>query len=921
MKKIASIALSIIILTSIFSIIQVSAADIPKTASGTTGDLKWNFDSETHTLSFDGKGKSADYHSTADVPWNSYASSVFKVEIGKDVESLHTFTLYVCKNINKYIIDEDNNYYSSKAGLLYSKDGAVLYRATSNRIFRALVKDGVKEIKEYALANSPWLDYVVLPDSVEKIGYAAFFGSSVTSVQFSLGANEIPSSCFKGCKELKEVTNLDNINKIDSNAFYDCENLEGLDIPKKVTKLGASSFEHAKLNKEVTIPEGITEIPENCFKNTFTDISNDFRFKLYMPNKVTIIKSSAFENSRVSRIITYSEKETSDENYSTIPKSVKKICDRAFYDASIGKLILQDGLEEIESEAFASSGLYTVEVPDTITKIGSNIIYDTEYAEENAPIETGVIYFGNYAVATVKNFADDIVIRDGTIGLSDSALTDNYKSVKITLPASLKYIPDSTLPFFGELKTVIVDEENPYFCVKDGILYSKDYTRLVMCPTKNEIKEVIIPDTVTEIAKAAFCYCGNIEKIVFPESLEKMGNTLCTGCSSLKSVTIPKNIEKVPFQSFQGCESLEEVKLHEGMTAIESVAFQGCKNLKKIELPSTLTKIDGSAFKGCENLTEISLPEGLTQLSASAFSNCKKLETVTLQSNIDNIPSYCFQKCTSLKTITIPEGIKYINYCAFSNCAALETVYVLDKLCGVDSNKAFLDCNKIKDIYLAVSDKDIDNQNEAVKKVYKGWNTLKAKMTNTAFHFNYDPLNPNPVEGTTATEATEPASAIPSVTVEPTETTTTVPETEPNTFEPTNPAHGTTTEAITTPSETTIVRIPEKTVCPISKISNPVKVSAKNKTVKAKKLIKKAQKIKPLTVKNAKGKVTVKLVKKGSNSKLFKLAKISKKGIITLKKWKKAKKGKYNLIVKITAKGNSKFKPKTINKLVKIKIK
>jgi hypothetical protein len=356
------------------------------------------------------------------------------------------------------------------------------------------------------------------------------------------------------------------------------------------------------------------------------------------------------------------------------------------------------------------------------------------------------------------------------------------------------------------------------------------------------------------------------------------------------------------------------------MTAIESVAFQGCKNLKKIELPSTLTKIDGSAFKGCENLTEITLPEGLTQLSASAFSNCKKLETVTLQSNIDNIPSYCFQKCTSLKTITIPEGIKYINYCAFSNCAALETVYVLDKLCGVDSNKAFLDCNKIKDIYLAVSDKDINNQNEAVKNVYKGWNTLKAKMTNTAFHFNYDPLNPNPVEGTTATEATEPASAIPSVTVEPTETTTTVPETEPNTFEPTNPAHGTTTDAITTPSETTIVRIPEKTVCPISKIPNPVKVSAKNKTVKAKKLIKKAQKIKPLTVKNAKGKLSYKLIKKGSAAKLFKKTRINSKGVITVKKCR-LKKGVYKLKVALIAAENNNYKQKRITKIIKIIIK
>jgi hypothetical protein len=177
-----------------------------------------------------------------------------------------------------------------------------------------------------------------------------------------------------------------------------------------------------------------------------------------------------------------------------------------------------------------------------------------------------------------------------------------------------------------------------------------------------------------------------------------------------------------------------------------------------------------------------------------------------------------------------------------------------------------------------------------------------------------------PTTEVSETAFTEPASAIPSVTVEPTETTTTVPETEPNTFEPTNPAHGTTTDAITTPSETTIVRIPEKTVCPISKIPNPVKVSAKNKTVKAKKLIKKAQKIKPLTVKNAKGKLSYKLIKKGSAAKLFKKTRINSKGVITVKKCR-LKKGVYKLKVALIAAENNNYKQKRITKIIKIIIK
>ena len=105
-----------------------------------------------------------------------------------------------------------------------------------------------------------------------------------------------------------------------------------------------------------------------------------------------------------------------------------------------------------------------------------------------------------------------------------------------------------------------------------------------------------------------------------------------------------------------------------------------------------------------------------------------------------------------------------------------------------------------------------------------------------------------------------------------------------------------------------------------TKKSNPIKVTVKAKSVKLKKLKKKTQSIMPITVKSAQGTVSYSLVKKGSTAKIFKLAKINKKGVITLKKLKKAKKGTYKLKVKITAKGNSEYKSKTINKVVKVKV-
>lgn len=137
--------------------------------------------------------------------------------------------------------------------------------------------------------------------------------------------------------------------------------------------------------------------------------------------------------------------------------------------------------------------------------------------------------------------------------------------------------------------------------------------------------------------------------------------------------------------------------------------------------------------------------------------------------------------------------------------------------------------------------------------------------------------------------------------IEPTTAVTTIPETISY------------TPATSAPAE-------ETTAKPAAvKKPNPIKVSVKTKTIKAKKLKAKKQKIKPFTVKKAQGKVTYKLVKNGTTKTIYKKLSI-KSGAITFKKGAYAKKT-YKIKVKITAKGNSKYKSKSINKIVKVKIK
>ncbi len=110
----------------------------------------------------------------------------------------------------------------------------------------------------------------------------------------------------------------------------------------------------------------------------------------------------------------------------------------------------------------------------------------------------------------------------------------------------------------------------------------------------------------------------------------------------------------------------------------------------------------------------------------------------------------------------------------------------------------------------------------------------------------------------------------------------------------------------------------QKKSASVNKKANPIKVMVKNKTIQAKKLKKKAQKVKSVTIKSAQGKVNIKIT--SAKKAIKKYLKFNSKGTLTIKRWKQSQKGTYKIKVKITVKGNSKYKPKTIKKTVKIKI-
>ena len=57
----------------------------------------------------------------------------------------------------------------------------------------------------------------------------------------------------------------------------------------------------------------------------------------------------------------------------TLPKKLKTISTQAFYgDKTLGKVVLPSGIKEIQSQAFANSSLYEINLPDKLTYIADN---------------------------------------------------------------------------------------------------------------------------------------------------------------------------------------------------------------------------------------------------------------------------------------------------------------------------------------------------------------------------------------------------------------------------------------------------------------------------------------------------------------------------------------------------------------------
>lgn len=231
---------------------------------------------------------------------------------------------------------------------------------------------------------------------------------------------------------------------------------------------------------------------------------------------------------------------------------------------------------------------------------------------------------GNAVIDGCSAEAEEIVIPAELDGAPVTELTANVfpdtpVCRRITLPASLKIIDESNpFSYCAKLEEIAIDGESESFAVVDGVLFSRDMTRLIEYPQKKAGKEYTVPDGVLTIGIAAV-YATELEKINLPASVDTLCRHSLSYNEKLKSIDMSGTaISTIGIMAFTSCTSLTEVIFSEDIYSIEMGAFMNCGRLLSVDFPDGLYNVGQAAFRGT-SMIKVRIPESVQSIGYSAF--------------------------------------------------------------------------------------------------------------------------------------------------------------------------------------------------------------------------------------------------------------------------------------------------------------
>lgn len=187
-----------------------------------------------------------------------------------------------------------------------------------------------------------------------------------------------------------------------------------------------------------------------------------------------------------------------------------------------------------------------------------------------------VTVLGNstFQYCTQASDIESVTLPDSLTTIEKNAFYNCEKLKSVTIPPNVSSIG---LAAFVEglsessLTEIKVDPENPYFSEKDGVVFSKDGTKLIVFPSGRS-GDYQIPDGTVSVGDYAFYYCVNVSSITVPGSVRSLGEGAFGNCSSLTKAVLNEGLEEIGEYAFQSSSGIRDIIIP---TSVKSVGKNG----------------------------------------------------------------------------------------------------------------------------------------------------------------------------------------------------------------------------------------------------------------------------------------------------------------------------------------------------------
>ncbi len=229
----------------------------------------------------------------------------------------------------------------------------------------------------------------------------------------------------------------------------------------------------------------------------------------------------------------------SDLTSITIPNSVTTIGAYAFQNCvKLKEISLPNSITYIGGSAFLNcSGLTSINIPDKLTSLNS-FVFAGLTSLPSITIPESVTTISNDVFSGCSSLTS-IVIPDSVTTIGKGAFWNCSQLETITLGKSITAIDDYVFQGCNNLKKINYTGDVASWCAInfEGWYSNPIYYTHKLWINDAEIKQLIVPEGVTNVNYFAFLYCSNLTSVTLPASLSGIGKEAFYGCYNLTYIT------------------------------------------------------------------------------------------------------------------------------------------------------------------------------------------------------------------------------------------------------------------------------------------------------------------------------------------------------------------------------------------------